>query len=265
VTGSFQQRFYDQVSDYRRGSPHLSHVELQDHLLDTLLEVTASLIERGLPLTALEVGAGHGAFTGPVLAMGYRVQAVEMSGRSARELRRRFVGNDRLHVIHDPEGSLAGVDGTHSLVLGVSVLHHIPDYLAAVGTWTDKVARGGSLVTFQDPLWYPTADAWALRLNAYGFALWRLRQGDLRTALRNRWRRSRGAYDPTEPSDMVEYHVVRQGVDSAALCAALSPGYESVETIEYWSHQSRWFHQLGTQLKLANTFGLLAQGRSADR
>jgi 2-polyprenyl-3-methyl-5-hydroxy-6-metoxy-1,4-benzoquinol methylase len=44
----------------------------------------------------LEVGAGHGGFAKPALAMGCEVTAVDMSGPSIEELKRRFGTNPKL-------------------------------------------------------------------------------------------------------------------------------------------------------------------------
>jgi len=54
----------------------------------------------------LDLGAGHGALTGPLLAAGARVVAVEIDARAAAVLRRRFAGADRVRVV---EGDLLAI------------------------------------------------------------------------------------------------------------------------------------------------------------
>ena len=62
---------------------------------------------------------------------------------------------------------------------------------------------------------------------------------------------------------MVEYHVVRQGVNQQALAAALASRFEEVEVTTYWSTQSALLQTWGQRLGLASTFGLTARGRRA--
>jgi SAM-dependent methyltransferase len=183
-------------------------------LLGELREVLDSLRAREVPWSVLDVGAGHGSFTEPLLAYGCAVTATEMSKPSLEAIRAKYGRNDRFTAVLDADGSFAALDDrTYGLVLFASVLHHIPDYYAAIDAAAARVARGGSIVTLQDPLWYPTlgwADSFLSRL---AYLWWRLGQGNYRRGLESRWRWVRGVYDETNPSGMVEYHVVRQGVD----------------------------------------------------
>ena len=127
---NLQEMHYLPSVDYRRGSPHLSHLALHDRLVEVLRGVVQRLADQGLPLRVLEIGAGHGGFTEPALAMGCEVTAVDMSGPSVDELRRRFGTNPKLRAVHDPDGTLRDVGNDYSLLMFVSVLHHIPDYIS---------------------------------------------------------------------------------------------------------------------------------------
>ena len=64
---------------------------------------------------------------------------------------------------------------------------------------------------------------------------------------------------------MTEYHVVRDGVDDAALAHLLTARFHQVEALRYWSTQARPLQWLGTRLGLRNTFALEATGRRGDR
>jgi SAM-dependent methyltransferase len=255
-----QERFYDDQIDYRRGSPHLAHWSLFDRLTGVVRDALTSLTDAGLPLTVLEVGAGHGGYTEPVLAAGASVTAVEMSESSVWTLERRFGTNSAFSAIYEPDGSLDGVAGEFSLVLCVSVLHHIPDYLTSLSEMASRVAPGGALLTLQDPVSY-SRHAKAHTLDRVGYLLWRLGQGDLRAGAGSRIRRIRGVIDESNPRDMVEYHVVRDGVDEIAVFAALKPLFASVEPIMYWSNQLSIAQKFGDSLGLTSTFGVLATGR----
>src|ERR1700761_559927 len=112
-----QETHYDADVDYRHGSPHLTHWALYDKLVDLVREEIRRLDAAGLDLDVLEVGAGHGGYTEPVLAAGCAVTAVEMSRPSLDRLTARYGTNDRFRAVHDPDGTLSTVAGGHSMVL----------------------------------------------------------------------------------------------------------------------------------------------------
>lgn len=258
-----QESFYDDDVDYRAGSPHLAHWPLHDRLVSVLHAHVHRLCDAGLPLTVLEIGAGHGGFTEPALAAGCSVTAVEMSRPSLQRLEQRFGTNSGFAGVFDADGSLSAVEGDFSLVLCVSVLHHIPDYLSFVDGLTRRVSPGGALLALQDPLWYPRARRAARLLDRGGYYTWRLGQGDLSRGLATVSRRIRGRYDEANAADMVEYHVVRQGVDEVALLGRLRPQFASVELVPYWSNQLSAGQWLGDRVGLRNTFGISATGRES--
>ena len=195
----------------------LSHLALYDRLVEVLRGVIRKLSDQGLPLRVLEVGAGHGGFTEPALALGCEVTAVDMSGPSIEELRRRFGTNPKLRAIYDPECTLGDVDCDYTLLMFVSVLHHIPDYMSFLKKASQRIATGGALLTLQDPPCY-SRHRLAHRAEQTAYFTWRLTQGDyVGRAARTRLRRMRGIFDEKNPSDMVEYHVIRNGVDEEAI------------------------------------------------
>ena len=59
---------------------------------------------------------------------------------------------------------------------------------------------------------------------------------------------------------MVEYHVVRDGVDEQAVTAAIRDRFDEVTLLPYWSNQLGPMQPVGNRLGLANTFGVLATG-----
>ena len=256
-----QEAFYDEAVDYRAGSPHLAHWQLHDHLTGVLRRHVRQVGESGLPLTVLEIGAGHGGYTEPALAAGAEVTAVEMARPSLRRLTERFGANPGFRAVPDADGTLAAVRGHFSLVLCVAVLHHIPDYLSYLDRLVGHVTPGGSLLTLQDPLWFPRTPRATRLLDRAAYYTWRLGRGDLARGASTVGRRLRGVYDEANPSDMVEYHVVRQGVDEAAVRSRLGPHFERVELLPYWSNQLSAGQWLGDRLGCRNTFGVSAVGR----
>jgi SAM-dependent methyltransferase len=248
--------------DYRTGSPHLMHWQLQQRLIAELRNVLDTLQARNLAWSVLDVGAGHGSFAEPLLAYGCTVTATEMSRPSVDLLRARYGSNDRFSVALDEDGSMRSLAGQKfSVVLFASVLHHIPDYEAATVAAASRLREGGALITFQDPLWYPTLSGPNVLLSHAAYLWWRLGQGNYLRGLSTRWRRLRGRYDERSVSDMVEYHVVRQGVNQQRIREVLSPLFGKVDVFKYWSTQSAVGQRIGEAIKAENTFGVVATDR----
>lgn len=259
MTLNHQEAFYSGGVDYRLGSPHLSHWALYDRLTDVLRRSLDHIRSQGMPTTVLEIGAGHGGYTEPVLAAGFEVTAVEMSRPSLARLDAKYGANPGFRSVFHAGGPFPDDVTQYSLVLAVSVLHHIPDYVPLFDDLLAHLAPGGLLLTLQDPLWYPRLNRRTHLLDKGGFYAWRLGQGNLRRGLATTARRLRGVYDESSASDMVEYHVVRDGVDEQAILDALEPQFRSVQVIRYWSNQSSIVQRLGERLGLENAFGISAE------
>lgn len=260
LQSNHQEAYYDEHVDYRYGSPHLSHPWLYDRLVGVVRGCLRDLAAAGLPLRVLEIGSGHGGYTEPVLAAGCDVTAVEASQPAVEELQRRYGTNPRFRALLDRDGTLAGIDEAYSMVLIVSVLHHIPDYLSFLDNVSSHLSPGGVLLTLQDPLWYARLAPGTHALDKGGYFVWRARQGNVRRALATQSRRLRGIYDTENPADMVEYHIVRDGVDEEQIADRITPMFDRFEILPYWSHQSRVIQRLGERLHRLNTFGVLAAG-----
>ena len=255
-----QEFVYAADADYRAESPHLKHHVLYDRLVGILRRTLMDLKAAGLPLSVLEVGAGHGGYTEPALATGCQVTAVEMSRPSLARLAEKFGSNADFKGVFDPDGTLAAVGSGYSLVLCVAVLHHIPDYLATLTQASSRLVPGGALLSLQDPIWYPRQSRVSRGLYRVGYYAWRLPRGNWRRGVGSVMRRTRGTLDEDNPSDMVEYHVVRSGVDESAIRDLLLKRFEDVQVIPYWSSQSAAVQWIGTRRGLQNTFGILATG-----
>lgn len=251
-----QAKAYDKVADYAYGSPHLAHRRLNVWLRELILDAVMEHEERP---RVLDVGAGHGSFTEMLLAAGCEVVATDVSGESVEELRRRYGRNRSFSAIHDASGTLAlGDSSTFTAILFASVLHHIPDYVKEVQDAVRRFLRpGGCVVSIQDPLWYPTVPRSSRLIGGFAYGAWRLSQGDLRRGVRARIRRLRRTYDLANPSDVVEYHVVRQGVNERVLADSLRPMFRQVTLIPYWSAQSRIGQAVGVAMRRKNTFALV--------
>ncbi|MGU3293309.1 class I SAM-dependent methyltransferase [Williamsia sp. M5A3_1d] len=232
-----------------------------------ITDVITERVARAGSCRVLEIGAGHGTFTETSLNAGAEVTVTEMSAPSYKHLADRYRDDDRVTVIHDSDGRGVFQTGTtFDVILLISVIHHIPDYedvLAAL--MRDVVAADGDLLTFQDPLWYPRQRKSARALAVGSYFVWRLAQGNLRQGLRTRLRRLRGTYDDTEIADLVEYHVVRQGVDEQAIVRLAEPLFETIELTTYFSTQSTVMQRIGETRFPHNTFAITARHRRDRR
>jgi hypothetical protein len=246
--------------DYVKGSPHLRHSALRVMVESQL----RSLVRHQLAATgrcrALEVGAGHGTFTATLVTAGCEVTVTETSLASARLLAERF--GPQIRVSHDQSGEdiLTSTD-RYDLVALSSVLHHIPDYLSFLDGLSKLVDAGGSFFTVADPLYYPRMSAWTHRADRLSYLAWRLFQGNYAQGVATRLRRAHGVYNDAEPSDLVEYHIVRDGVDEVAVRDLLSSHFRDVETFSYWASQAPALQWLGSKTPMVTDFGALARHR----
>jgi len=264
MTGSMQDIGHPAGHNYDIGSPHLTHLRLRNWMVSTLRDLVAEQFRTKGAVRVLEIGAGHGAFTDHLLATGAHVTMTEMSRASADLLDERYRHNPAARVVFDPDGHAArDLGNSFDLVCAISVLHHIPDYLAAVCEWLRVIDAGGTFASFADPLWYPGRGRGSLLADRGAYFAWRLGRGERLAGARARLRRARGQYEDDNVRDMVEYHVVRQGCDEQALADLLRPEFDVVEILPYWSTQSAVFQAAGRRLPLATDFGLVARDRRA--
>jgi SAM-dependent methyltransferase len=248
--------------DYTVGSPHLRHATLRKRIDARIAGAIAEVSQRQGECAVLEIGAGHGFFTDTVLAAGGTAVVTEMSRASFDYLSERYRDVSEVRVVYDTDGSAPfKQEAQYDVILLISVIHHIPDYLEVITRLCDTVLRpGGTVVTFQDPVWYPRQTRWARGLSWGSYFAWRLTQGEFRRGLATRWRRLRGVYSEAEPADLVEYHVVRQGVDDFALLDLFRARFADVDVDRYFSTQSPPLQTIFEKYVPPNTFGIVARG-----
>jgi trans-aconitate methyltransferase len=262
VVTNVQEAAYPEGFEYETGSPHLKHARLRARIEASLrLEVDRLNAANGR-CRALEIGAGHGSFSSVLVNAGADLTITEMSRPSAAHLVEEFSDLPNVTVVADTEGRWASETDQHfDLVVAISVLHHIPDYLGAVARYIELIVEGGTFLSWQDPAWYPRQSRSGLIAARTAYFAWRLGQGHVLRGIATRVRRLRGILDESDPSDMTEYHVVRNGLDDLALLSALRHHFDHVEVVRYWSTQAGPLQHLGDRLHLGGTFGLRARGR----
>jgi len=259
---NIQEWAHPEDHDYETGSPHLKNARLKRQIKDSIEQAVSEQIRLRGSCLVLEVGAGHGDFTGTLIGAGARVMVTEMSGPAARRLQMIYSSCENVHVIHDDSGEwLSESQQLFDLVICVSVLHHIPDYLAFLEDAFDHTKTGGGFLSWQDPLWYPRRSWMNLNFERLCYFSWRITRGELRRGVKTRIRRLRGFLDESNPADMAEYHVVRNGVDEVKILQLTQLFFESTSHTEYFSTQSKAFQMLGDNKWARNTFGVFANGR----
>lgn len=128
--------------------------ELADTLdiLDGAGNYTAWIFEQVEPhlgKEVLEVGAGHGTFTGLLSTSSARVVATDVSERCAEILGTRFADEPRVTVLRGSTAEVAGLPPFDSAVL-LNVLEHIEDDDGALRELLTTLKPGGRLI-----LWVP--------------------------------------------------------------------------------------------------------------
>jgi SAM-dependent methyltransferase len=259
---TLQEQRHGRGFDYEPGSPHLRHPRLRHEITERIRGLVAEQFARTGSCRVLEVGAGHGSFTDHIAATGAEVTVTEMSRPSLDLLERRFAWNKKVTLLYDPDGERVFAEpATFDLVLCVSVLHHIPDYLGFVDRVCDRIDEGGAFASFQDPIWYPRRSRLNLGADRWAYYAWRVGQRNLWHGAATRVRRARGVLDETNAADMAEYHVVRQGVDDEALADLLRGKFDDVDVWRYWSTQLPALQAVGSRTGARTTFGLVSRHR----
>ncbi len=103
------------------------------------------------PPKALDFGCGSGNLTRHLLDLGCDVTAADVSPAFLKLVESRFPA-ERLTTLLTNGSDLAGVpDGSFDLVATYSVLHHIPDYLAAIRELARVCRDGGVIMLDHEP------------------------------------------------------------------------------------------------------------------
>jgi len=197
-------------------------------------------------LRALDLGCGTGNMTEKLLALGFIVDAVDLSKEMIEVLRSKRKSDIESGRLKTHVGLLehVGLEPGYGLITSYSVIHHLPDYLTTIHQCIRLLAPGGAYYidhesldpTRQNPLYralytlFGTLHA-VLR---FPYLVWRK---ILKTGFPTVYKKLR----PNINYDMSDYWVHEgRSVNAEAIRAlALKDGCEFQHTL-YLSHGGRW-------------------------
>jgi ubiquinone/menaquinone biosynthesis C-methylase UbiE len=123
----------------------------QLRLRAALRRACASVRSGSKRIQALDFGCGSGNLTGRLLELGTEVTAADVSEAFLALVRSRYP-TDRLKTLRLNGRDLGSLDDNQfDLVATYSVLHHIPDYLAAVSEMARVCKPGGLVLIDHEP------------------------------------------------------------------------------------------------------------------
>lgn len=139
-------RIHDRVAArYEKDHDEIFNPVEQDRLRSALTRARDALRTDSTRPTALDFGCGSGNLTQHLLALGFKVVSADVSPAFLEMIERRHAGQPVSTWLMDGK-SLSGLEnGAFDFVATYSVLHHVPDYLAAVAEM-GRVARPGGVV-----------------------------------------------------------------------------------------------------------------------
>ena len=245
---------------YIDGAPHLKHASLRRLYAKLLVEVFERARRHTLSPRVLDLGAGEGSVTLPLLDLGAHVTAVDISPDQVAALRRKCAAyGDRLTARCEDIAETLRTDGDcYDIIVANSFLHHVPDYLGLLRDLLPRLSANGQFFSFQDPLRYSTQRRFDRLFDQAAYAFWRLGRRDVWRGLQRRWRRARGVYSADSSHDNAEYHVLRDGLDQEAIVLLFGGARFSCRIETYFSTQNVFFQSLGAALGIKNTFAIVA-------
>ena len=248
---------------YIDGAPHLKFNTLRQLYAKLVVEIVEEAKEFNPSPRVLDLGAGEGSVTLPMLELGATVTAVDLSSDMLEMLRNKCSSHgSRLTVrCEDIADVLRDDTSEYDIVTANSFLHHIPDYLSMLRAVIPRLSASGQFFSFQDPLKYSTLIPGTRVFDRVAYATWRIGKADALGGISRYMRRARGVYLEDVPHDNAEYHVVRGGVDQDAIAALFKEAGFQCRLIPYFSTQSRIFQPIGSMIGFKNTFGFIASRR----
>lgn len=138
---------HDRISrDYEKTHGEIFNEREQSRLHELLRRAIDQIRTGRSPIHALDMGCGSGNLTAHLLDLGAEVTAADVSTGFLRLVEQRYSGRAlKTHQLNGRDMSELP-DESFDLVATYSVLHHIPDYLAACREMARVCRRGGVIV-----------------------------------------------------------------------------------------------------------------------
>lgn len=167
--------------EYVDDAPHLKHAVLKALYGSLLVRVFAAARKHSRVPKVLDLGAGEGSVTVPVLQLGAKVAADDIS----------VCQLDALQILCSPFGKMLQIrcedfSGTlrdeslkYDIVVVNSVLHHVSDYLGMIKEAAVALQPHGQFFFFQDPLRYDTVGKFNRLFSQLACLSWRVFNGDV--------------------------------------------------------------------------------------
>ena len=149
------RRMYAEIADeYDSCEDCVVDPELRGRLVETLREAVGILRESGGEISALDACGGSGNASLVLLEHGISPQTVDLSPEmiAIYERKARAVGHEPDTQVAEIASFLRGADRSWDLIVFASALHHLDDYATVVDLALDRVAPGGILVIWHEPL-----------------------------------------------------------------------------------------------------------------
>jgi len=168
-----QRRFYDS------GSHDHLQVAADDLYSQKIAARTAEQLELRGNESVLEVGAGFGRFTFPLLEHCAKLLAVDLTPRSLEELAttRDSFGIDaaRCRTLCSDVNTLGSADGERfDAIVGFFFLHHLSDYAESIARLAPLLRPGGRMAFIEPNRWNPL---FAVQLTTCADMNWRDEKG----------------------------------------------------------------------------------------
>jgi len=129
---------------YEQLHPEVYSRKEQQRITETLQVIDKLVIDNHR--NVLDIGAGSGNLTGKLLRMDYNVTAVDISKEMCAIIGKKYdsyLRNGKLTVINSPIEDLSFEVGKFDLITCYSVLHHLPDYIAALKNLSSLLKERG--------------------------------------------------------------------------------------------------------------------------
>ena len=139
------------IHDKLAGRYETEHGEIfneveQERLRFALARARAAITSGDPPLKAFDFGCGSGNLSKHLIQLGFEVTAADVSSQFLQLVAKRFAGEKIATFLINGTDLSEIADSSFDLVGAYSVLHHIPDYLAAIEEMARVCKAGGVLV-----------------------------------------------------------------------------------------------------------------------